>query len=126
MEQHPRLDLSKLPLSESKIILGSFPTWTLTEPDPERIDGTYEKELERKRNGDMPFFYGSSSNRFWSWYKIHVDENILLESIISIQNSLKKNRIGITDMIISCERKNKSALDKHLINRTYNYLLISD
>ncbi|MEQ6121212.1 hypothetical protein [Reichenbachiella sp. MALMAid0571] len=118
IEQHPRLNLSNLTLIESKIILGSFPTWTLTGSDTEKNN---QKETERTENGDIPYFYGSSSNRFWIWYKNYIDQSIPIKDISSIEKSLKRNEIGITDVIISCSRKGKSALDKHLTNRTYNF-----
>lgn len=121
MEFHPRLNLSNLRIKESRIILGSFPTWSLTDCDPEKDETSEQKKLERIKNGDIPFYYGSSINRFWNWYKIYVDESISIEDIISIKASLVKKSIGITDVIISCSRKNRSALDKHLTKRTYNH-----
>jgi hypothetical protein len=101
--------------------LGSFPTWSLTTPDNDKNETYKQKELERIRNKDVEFFYGSSINRFWNWYKTFVDPKIERENIKTIIESLELNSIGITDVIFSCERANKSALDKHLTNRIYNH-----
>lgn len=119
MELHPKIDVHNLKLLNTKIILGSFPTWSLTHSDDELIMS--EKLSDQIRNGDLPYFYGSSSNKFWNWYQTYVDPSISPENILEIESSLKKNSIGITDVIISCIRKNKSALDKHLTNRKYNH-----
>jgi len=123
MEFHPRVDLFGLPLVESKIILGSFPTWALTISDEGDTD---EKEMTKSLNNDFDFFYGSSANRFWNWYKDHIDSSIITNESVSIIASLKKHRIGITDMIVSCRRKNRSALDKHLTGRTYNFSFLRE
>lgn len=115
MEYHPRIDILNPLVKESKIILGSFPTWCLTKPD------NNQKKAERIKNGDISFFYGSSVNRFWFWYQKNLDQSISKANITSIQKSLNEQSIAITDVIISCTRKDRSALDKHLTNRTYNY-----
>lgn len=121
MEHHPRTKISKPVIDNQRIILGSFPTWSLTDPDPEKNENLSQKEEARKKNGDVQFYYGSSINRFWNWYKKYIDSSAVKGNLDTIQNSLLKNDIGITDVIISCSRKNKSALDKHLTKRTYNH-----
>lgn len=121
MEYNPRLDPKNLLLKENKIILGSFPTWTLTGPDIEKQENLEEKEKVRKKKNDLPFFFGSSNNQFWNWYKEYVDDQVCKQDIQSIQESLKKNQIGITDVIMQCSRKERSSLDKHLTKRTYNH-----
>jgi len=121
MEIHPRIDRSNLIIDLPKIILGSFPTWTLTDPDLEKNESFEEKILERNKNGDFPFFYGSSINKFWQWYQVFIDPNISRKNIDSIKKSLLSNSIGITDVIISCSRRNRSALDHHLTKRSYNH-----
>lgn len=121
MENHPRINSSNLIIQKSKIILGSFPTWALSGPDFEKQESVKVKELERKKNEELKYFYGSSINRFWGWYENYIDHHISKDDIISIQNSLNENAIGITDVILSCSRKGKSALDKNLTNRIYNH-----
>jgi len=121
MELHPRLSTTGLLLQEKKIILGSFPVWSLTISDNNCKTIELEKQAERVKRGDIEFFYGSSSNKFWEWYKLFLDEKVLINDVKSINTSLVSNQFGITDLIISCNRKGKSALDKHLYDRTYNY-----
>ncbi|MFD2036062.1 hypothetical protein ACFSKL_14760 [Belliella marina] len=121
MENHPRIDKNNTIIKKSKIILGSFPTWALTNPDPEKNETFKEKENERMKNGDLHFFYGSSTNKFWLWYQKYIDQKVAKNDIHSLINSLENNSIGITDVIMSCNRKNKSSLDKHLTNRLYNH-----
>ncbi|OGS74393.1 MAG: hypothetical protein A3F91_02435 [Flavobacteria bacterium RIFCSPLOWO2_12_FULL_35_11] len=121
MEFHPRINIADTSLKESKIILGSFPTWSLSNSDLNE-----DKKAIQMKNGDVPFFFGSSVNRFWDWYYKYVDNLIIIEDANSIQKSLKANSIGITDLIISCDRKDKSSLDKHLTKRTYNHNFFED
>ncbi len=119
MEIHPRINLSNPVLKQSKIILGSFPTWSLSASQTNEIK--LEKENARIENNDIPFFFGSSVNRFWAWYNKYVDNEVSIKNINSLEKSLKSNSIGITDLIFSCHRKDKSSLDKHLTKRTYNH-----
>lgn len=121
MESHPRINITNSQLSEGKIILGSFPTWALTPPDKDKKETTEEKELQRIKNNDLNYFYGSSNNHFWNWYSEFVDTTISKENVESIQKSLIQNKIGITDVIFQCTRKNRSSLDKHLTDRIYNH-----
>lgn len=121
MEYHPRVTSEDRALKESKIILGSFPTWTLTAPDLSKGETVEEKEFYRTKNRDVLFFYGSSVNKFWVWYKDFIDSSISKEDIKGIQKSLKKNKIGLTDTILSCDRKDRSSFDNDLTNRLYNH-----
>lgn len=108
-------------LSQKKIILGSFPTWTLTTPDKTKGETEEEKSAERRKNGDLPFYYGSSTNVFWNWYSAFVDDLVHPTDLIAIKNSLEKNKIGITNVITSAKRKEKSSFDYDLYDRTYNF-----
>lgn len=119
MEFHPRINISDPILQQSKIIVGSFPTWSLSNSENNEI--SKEKEITRIKNKDVPFFFGSSINRFWNWYYKYADNKVIENDIKSIEKSLKTNKIGITDLIISCNRKGKSSLDKHLTKRIYNH-----
>ncbi|WP_343604340.1 hypothetical protein [Fluviicola sp.] len=122
MELHPRLDLTDLPLKQQKIILGSFPVWSHTISEPSNITEEIDKKKNRLERGDIDFFFGSTKNNFWKWYRSFVDLGIQIGDIDSIKGSLVTNKIGITDLIIQCKRKDKSALDKHLTDRVYNYM----
>jgi G:T/U-mismatch repair DNA glycosylase len=121
IEYHPRVNENQDRLESNKIILGSFPTWSLTISGVQDIIIDLEKEANRLSSGDIQYFYGSANNRFWTWYQKHIDETINRNDVDSIHNSLVKNRIGITDVIFSCVRKGKSALDKDLSKRIYNH-----
>jgi len=114
MEYHPRISLLSPSIREPRIILGSFPTWALSSIDSEKQRVLFSK-------GDFPYFYGSSINQFWNWYSRYVDSNLITKDINSIVESLERNSIGITDMILSCNRRGRSSLDKHLTNRKYNH-----
>lgn len=121
MEYHPRLNRENLKIHEHRIILGSFPIWSLVQSTNNLRKGNdLEKNMKIKK-GEFPFFYGSSTNQFWIWYKQFVDEKIVLLDVESIKNSLNKNNIGITDIILRCKRKGISALDKDLSKREYNF-----
>lgn len=120
MEYHPRLNFENLKINKNRIVLGSFPTWSLSDITNVSADIISEKIANRNRRGEFPYYYGSSTNLFWKWYKSFVDLEIESDNIQSIVASLERNKIGITDVIKSCERKGKSALDHHLTNRSYN------
>ncbi|WP_443945088.1 hypothetical protein ACJVDH_19555 [Pedobacter sp. AW1-32] len=119
-EYHPRINESQKPLTTGRIILGSFPIWSLTESELDD-ELTLSKMKKRVQNGDFQYFYGSISNKFWQWYQSYIDGQIKCNNVESISKSIYLNNIGITDMIFSCVRKGTSALDKHLSSRKYNY-----
>lgn len=121
IEYHPRINGNHDILVSNKIILGSFPTWSLTINYEQEKAIAIEKEANRLSNGDIQYFYGSRNNKFWNWYQKYIDKSIDINNIESISRSLFKNQIGITDVILSCVRKGKSALDKDLSKRNYNH-----
>ena len=101
-------------ISARKAILGSFSVAHLTKYS----DGTkYHSEKEF----GLDFFYGSSRNRFWQWYKRYLDGSIETNNRESIITSLVLNKIAITDLISSCERKGYSALDSSLTKISWNH-----
>lgn len=124
MEFHPRIDVQNPLIEEDKIVLGSFPIWTLSDVRAENVQINRERLRERLKNEEMDFYYGSRGNHFWLWYQKYLDLQISIKDASSIRNSLKENSIGITDLIVSCDRKGRSALDKHLTNRTYNHAFL--
>ncbi|CAM4366182.1 hypothetical protein EWU23_13540 [Cytophagaceae bacterium 50C-KIRBA] len=121
IEYHPRINENQELFKTNKIILGSFPTWPLTRCEINDTATSLAKEAMRISSGDIQYFYGSANNRFWSWYKKYIDDDIDGKDIKSIETSLRKNKMDITDTIFSCKRKGKSALDKDLSNRKYNH-----
>jgi|GEM_PF-2945295 len=116
MEFHPRIDPNKPQLNESRIILGSFPTYPYTFKSQEEKENAVIAEAQQ-----AAFFYGSERNQFWHWYRDHVDLQSDKSSVETLVKSLKKHRIAITDAIYACNRKGHSASDQHLTQRTYNH-----
>jgi len=102
-------------ITATKAILGSFSVTNLTR----HFDG-----VRSFRNGEsnLDFFYGSNRNQFWHWYRQYLDAKIDLSKKETILGSLQKNKIAISDVIFSCERKGDSALDSALskISETVN------
>lgn len=124
-EFHPWINIETPATQQPRIILGSFPIWSLTKHEMDVDDQPHFVSSRIKKTGEFPFFYGSTVNRFWSWYRTYLDGKIELLNKESILFSLRKNQIAITDSILSCDRKEKSALDKDLSNRVYNHKFFS-
>lgn len=117
-ENNPRLNKCDLIVPYLKIILGSFPVWSLSEKTRfDELSGTSARD-------EFFYFFGSSRNLFWSWYQNYLDSKIELLDEVSITTSLSENKIGVTDVILSCKRRGKSSLDKDLYERVYNYSFI--
>jgi hypothetical protein len=119
-EIHPFLELAKVSKA-TKLILGSFPVYSITLPDSE------DKKRIRKSDGTVPFFCGSCHSSFWTLYHLFIDN--YLQIPISSEEALKsllKNEISISDMILQCERKGKSALDSDLSKRLYNIEMMNE
>ena len=83
------------------LILGSFPG---------------KQSTRVKREND--WFYSANRNQFWKILELIYDLN--LDKKENKQNLFKKLKIGITDIIASCERKDDKNSDKNLINKEYN------
>jgi len=120
-EYHPWVSIDTPRITQPKIILGSFPIWSLTRHELDPNEQSHFVSIRIKKTGEFPFFYGSAVNRFWLWYQTYLDVHIELLNKDSILSSLQANQIGITDAILSCTRKEKSALDKDLSKRLYNH-----
>jgi len=119
-ETHPFLELGKVP-NATKLILGSFPVYSITLPDTE------EKLKIRKSEGTAQFFYGSSRSSFWRLYHLYIDNGLQIPFLLSdTLSSLSKNHIAISDMIFECERNGKSALDSDLKKRVYNTNMVNE
>jgi hypothetical protein len=119
-ETHPFLELGKVP-NATKLILGSFPVYSITLPDTE------EKLKIRKSEGTAQFFYGSSRSSLWRLYHLYIDNGLQIPFLLSdILSSLSKNQIAISDMIFECERNGKSALDSDLKKRVYNTNMVNE
>ncbi len=119
-ETHPFLDLGKIP-NTTKLILGSFPVYSITFPDNE------EKLRIRTSDGTVQFFYGSCKSSFWGLYHLYIDSELQIPIKPKLaKKSLKEKMISMSDVISSCKRKGKSALDSDLSKRVYNIEMINE
>lgn len=114
IEAHPYLEQGQIEGAE-KLILGSFPVYECTDSDNKR------KIEKRQKEGTVRFFYGSKDSQFWKLYHENIDDDIYLPiEPEQVLNSLKRNKIAITDTIMTCQRHDLSSLDSKLIKRDYN------
>ena len=117
-EIHPYLDEGNIK-GATKLILGSFPVYACTNPD------NNEKQRIRNTDGTVLFFYGSCKSRFWGLYHQYVDPIVTAPvNDKKALESLRKNGIAISDIIKSCNRKGRSALDSDLYEKEYNVEMI--
>lgn len=119
-ETHPFLEFGKVP-NATKLILGSFPVYSITLPDSE------DKQRIRKSDGTVQFFYGSCHSSFWGLYHLYIDNGlqIPIKPELAVQ-SLENNNISISDLISECKRNGKSALDKDLTKCVYNIEMLNE
>ena len=114
IETHPYLLKGNINGAEG-LILGTFPVYWCTDED------TKQKQELRKEKGAFRFFYGSYRSSFWDLYKCYIDSSLKKPyDAEPILESLTRNRIAISDLILNCERKNDSALDVDLRNIVWN------
>ncbi|MGB4774634.1 MAG: DNA-deoxyinosine glycosylase [Daejeonella sp.] len=99
IEYHPFKPF--IPESSNTLIIGSFPG----------------KQSTQKPK-DKDWFYSASRNQFWKILEIVFEKN--LSSFNDKQQILRENKIAITDIILSCERKENKNSDVNLINKKYN------
>ena len=119
-ETHPFLALGKI-TNANKLILGSFPVFSITLPESE------EKLRIRKSEGTVQFFYGSCYSSFWGLYHLNIDNQLRIPiTTEDAIKSLSQNKIAISDMIYKCIRNGRSALDSDLTKREYNVELITE
>ncbi|HYX08522.1 MAG TPA: DNA-deoxyinosine glycosylase [Bacteroidales bacterium] len=79
-----------------------------------------KESTQEKRQDD--WFYGANRNQFWK----------LLENVYRLelktkngkQELFEKAKIGITDLIESCERNENSNSDSNLTNKVYNSMIL--
>jgi len=109
---HPFLPF--VPDTATKLILGSIP--------PARF---CHEELELYCD-DVPFFYGSRDNAFWSLlehiFQAKLPRKNTEESVRARMNLLESKGFGITDIIASCVHQNDSASDDDLKDIEYQDL----
>lgn len=83
------------------LVLGSFPG---------------KESTQNTREDD--WFYGAKRNQFWKILELVYNKE--LKSVTQKQNLFSELKIGITDIIDACERKENSNKDGNLINIKYN------
>lgn len=80
------------------LIVGTFPT--------------------HKKNRDFEFFYGSKTNHFWkimeSVFNVQFIKRGSQDIVRERELFLKNNKIGITDMLQVCYRRNRQSSDEYL------------
>jgi hypoxanthine-DNA glycosylase len=99
IEKHPFAPF--IPKDCKILVIGSFPG---------------KESTQEKRPDD--WFYGASRNQFWKLL-----ENVYgkeLKTKNDKQQLFERAKIGITDIIESCERSENSNSDLNLINKVYN------
>lgn len=117
-ETHPYLQQGQI-IGATKLILGSFPVYECTDMDNPL------KKRNRLNEGTIRFFYGSKDSRFWRLYRDNIDDTIMLPpNPDNIILSLTREKIAVSDTILSCERHEYSSEDSRLIRRTYNKQII--
>ena len=118
VESHPFLRIGES-IPAKRMIVGTFPVYSITRP------GTTLKSQLRQQNNNIPFFYGSSANWFWTWYQQYVDNTINAKCNKSILVSLQVNGIAISDVISSCTRNEYSFEDSDLRKKKWNISLVN-
>ncbi len=99
IEKHPFPPF--VPKDCKVLVIGSFPG---------------KESTQAKKEDD--WFYGAKRNQFWKL--LENVYNIELKTKDDKKNLFNKAKIGITDIIESCKRKENSNSDSNLINKTYN------
>lgn len=100
-----------IPSNAKALVVGSFPPVKLTIKNVISISGSnkklYEEYFLSKRNQksekDIDFYYGSSNNMFWDL--IGAAFSCEINSKEEMINFLTTKKIGITDLVEKCHRK---------------------
>jgi hypoxanthine-DNA glycosylase len=98
-ETHPFQPFA--PIGSTKLILGSFP-------------GKESTQITREND----WFYGAARNQFWKILEIVFDKELSHQN--DKQELFQENKIAITDILLSCERRENKNSDDNLINKEYN------
>jgi G:T/U-mismatch repair DNA glycosylase len=106
-----------VPANATKLIIGTIP--------PARFCYNQDSKKEELEDGDVEFYYGSRDNYFWELIGTACNKDFKSgsEGVDHRKQFLTENKIGITDVIETCERPlNKSASDKDLTSISYKDL----
>ncbi len=114
METHPYRPF--VPEGAGKLVLGSIPPWRFT-----FADSPAENRLKALKDGDIDFYYGSRSNRFWMIFSA-VFKAGKLDSAEKIKVLLRREKIAMSDVVHRCRRiPARSALDQNLRDIQFNH-----
>ncbi|HCE42048.1 MAG TPA: hypothetical protein DET40_00685 [Lentisphaeria bacterium] len=114
METHPYRPF--VPKGATRLILGSLPPWRFTVDD-----APAENRLKTLKDGDIDFYYGSRSNKFWIILS-EVFNSGRLDSSDKIKKLLGNRKIAISDVVRRCRRlPARSALDQNLKDIEFNH-----
>jgi G:T/U-mismatch repair DNA glycosylase len=111
-EKHPYNTQEEIPERTQILIVGTAP--------PPRFS-----QNEKRWEGDVDFYYGSSSNQLWAqiFPKVYCEEVLRIsrdQSLIACKEFLRVKRIWMVDVLQTYRRKKKdSAEDRHLVPLTF-------
>ena len=99
IEKHPFKPF--IPRGCRVLVIGSFPG---------------RESTQEKRQDD--WFYGADRNQFWKLLENVYNRDLKTKS--DKQQLFEKAKVGLTDIIESCERSENRNLNSNLINKVYN------
>lgn len=106
IEYHPYKPF--IPPQSKKLIIGNFPIGKFSNPS----------RFHERKVGEIDFYYGGSSNKFWKLMSQCF--GLPLNNMTIIKKFLKDHHFALADILLSCRRVNGSALDTALYDKTYN------
>lgn len=102
IERHPFAPF--VPPDCDTLILGSFPGRRSTDPAMRPVEDDW--------------YYGAPRNQFWTLMSRVYDRE--LRTTRQKKDLLSQYRIGLGDLILSCERRDGKNTDRNLVRRIYN------
>jgi len=105
-----------IPSGAIALIIGTAPPWNLC-----------DKNSSELREGEIPFFYGSIHNLFWYVIKavFEPDNPRWPRTRQQCESFLRRNHLGIGDILQSFMRQDRKAADDHLSDFHYNRRMLS-
>ncbi len=82
------------------------------------IIGSFPGKESTQQHKEDDWYYGAKRNQFWTI--IEKDYWVTLSTKKQKKELFNHLKIGLTDVILSCERKENKNTDNNLINRSYN------
>lgn len=105
-----------IPKKAIALIIGTAPPWNFCTGNPADL-----------REGEMAFFYGSIHNLFWYVIKAVFEPNNPRwpRNRLQCESFLKRNNLGIGDILDGFDRKDQRAADDHLSGFKFNQQLLA-